>query len=67
MCDRCGGELFIRPDDQPEAIRARQEAYEQKTAPLVTYYRGRGLLVEIPGEGELSAIQDAILDVVGAP
>lgn len=67
VCDRCGGELFIRPDDQPDAIRARQEAYEQKTAPLVSYYRGRGLLVEIPGEGELSAIQEAILDAVGAP
>lgn len=67
VCDRCGGELFVRPDDEPVAIRARQSAYDEKTAPLVNYYRGRGLLVEIAGEGDLDTIQQAILDEVGAP
>jgi adenylate kinase len=67
VCDRCGGELFVRPDDEAGAIRARLSAYAEKTEPLVKYYRGRGVLVQIPGEGDLDTIQQAILGAVGAP
>jgi adenylate kinase len=51
VCDRCGGKLSQREDDQPEAIRVRMEAYEKSTAPLADYYRGRGLLVSVLAEG----------------
>lgn len=67
VCDRCGGELFVRQDDEAGAIRARLSAYAEKTEPLVNYYRGRGVLVQIPGEGDLDTIQQAILGAVGAP
>jgi len=48
-CDRCGGELYQRDDDQPEAVRRRLEVYSRQTAPLIDYYRGRGKLVEVDG------------------
>jgi adenylate kinase len=51
VCDQCGGKLYQREDDRPEAIRVRMEAYEKSTAPLADYYRKQGLLVSIVAEG----------------
>jgi adenylate kinase len=51
VCDHCGGELYQREDDRPEAIRVRMEAYEKSTAPLINFYRRQNLLVTIPAEG----------------
>jgi adenylate kinase len=48
-CDRCGGELYQRDDDQPESVRRRLEVYSRQTAPLIDYYRGQGKLVEVDG------------------
>jgi len=47
ICDHCGGEIYIRDDDKPEAIQKRLEVYRAQTAPLIDYYRGKGLLVDI--------------------
>jgi adenylate kinase len=47
ICDHCGGEIYIRDDDQPEAIQKRLEVYRAQTAPLIDYYRGKGLLLDI--------------------
>ncbi|MBE7557635.1 adenylate kinase [bacterium] len=51
VCDRCGGELYQREDDRPEAIRVRMAAYRESTAPLEEYYNREGLLVPISAEG----------------
>jgi adenylate kinase len=51
VCDKCGGELYRRDDDCPDAIRVRLEAYHTSTEPLRDYYRERGLLIEIPASG----------------
>jgi len=51
ICDRCGGKLYQREDDRPEAIRVRMDAYETSTAPLVEFYQPRGLLVSISADG----------------
>jgi len=51
VCDKCGGELFQREDDQPASIRVRLQAYEDSTAPLAAYYQAKGLLVTISAEG----------------
>jgi adenylate kinase len=50
-CDRCGGKLFQREDDRPEAIQVRLEAYERSTAPLIRFYRDLGLLMQITATG----------------
>lgn len=51
VCDRCGGTLFQREDDRPESIRVRLAAYEEKTAPLIEFYRELGLLLPISAAG----------------
>ena len=47
VCDKCGGKLFQREDDRPEAIRVRLATYEKSTRPLIEFYQKRGLLVSI--------------------
>ena len=47
ICDYCGGEIYIRDDDKPEAIQKRLEVYREQTAPLIDFYRRKGLLIDI--------------------
>lgn len=47
ICDVCGGELYQREDETPEVIKKRLQEYEQKTKPLVGYYKKEGLLGNI--------------------
>jgi adenylate kinase len=49
ICPVCGGEMYQRDDDKAETVRNRLDAYEKSTAPLIDYYRGADLLVEIDG------------------
>ncbi len=51
VCDKCGGELYQREDDRPEAIRVRMAAYRDSTAPLEEYYNREGLLIPVSAEG----------------
>ncbi len=55
-CDRCGGELIQREDDQEDTIRQRLRVYHSQTAPVVEYYRDRALLREILGTGSVEEI-----------
>ena len=66
ICDRCGGELVIRKDDQPETVRDRLKAYHEQTEPLVGYYRERGKLIDIPDQGSIEATNEYILKVLEA-
>ena len=56
-CDRCGGELYQRPDDTVETVKKRLEVYFAETAPLIDYYNQAGKLVEINGEGSVDEVQ----------
>lgn len=56
ICDRCGSALAIRADDREEVVRARIETYERQTAPLIKYYRDRGLLREVYASGLIDEI-----------
>ena len=56
MCDRCGGELYQRPDDIAETVKKRLTVYFAETAPLIDYYTRTGRLVEVDGEG---SVEDA--------
>jgi adenylate kinase len=47
VCDHCGGEIYTRDDDRPEAVQKRLEVYRAQTAPLIDFYRQKGLLVDI--------------------
>ena len=47
VCDHCGGEVYTREDDKAEAIKKRLEVYRDQTAPLIGYYREKGILVDM--------------------
>jgi adenylate kinase len=64
VCDRCGGELYQRSDDTPETQKHRIKVYFEQTAPLIDYYREKGLLVEVDGRPGIDEIQAALLDVI---
>jgi adenylate kinase len=49
VCDHDGEPLARRDDDQPETVSRRLDVYHEQTAPLVTYYEQRGLLVRVDG------------------
>lgn len=49
-CERCGGALYQRADDNPATMQKRLEVYNTSTLPLVEFYRGKGILVDINGE-----------------
>jgi adenylate kinase len=60
VCDKCGGELILRDDDQPETIKNRLDVYKKQTEPLVDYYDNKGLLVSIDGSKGIDEIQNEI-------
>ena len=64
VCDVCGGELFQRPDDTPETQRRRIQVYLEQTAPLVQFYRARGLLHEVSGEAPLEVVQEQLATAI---
>jgi adenylate kinase len=62
VCDACGStELTRRPDDNAETVRARLRAYHDQTAPLLPYYRDKGLLVTVDGMAEIDQVADEIV------
>ncbi len=60
-CKPCGGELFQREDDREETIRHRLEVYNHETAPLVDFYRARGLLVGLDATGPVATVTERAL------
>lgn len=64
VCDRCGGELIQRDDDHEETIRRRLEVYQEQTAPLVSFYAERGLLVAIQAVGPVEEVTARALDAL---
>ncbi|MDT8444606.1 MAG: adenylate kinase [Desulfuromonadales bacterium] len=66
ICDACGGELFQREDDQEETIRKRLQVYADQTAPLISYYREAGLLMELDGMQPIPLVHEKILSLLQA-
>lgn len=65
LCDRCGGPLYQREDDKEETVRSRLKVYRQQTEPLLEFYRQRGLLININGEGAIERVFNDILKSIG--
>lgn len=60
-CAECGGELYQREDDKPQAVGKRLQVYFAETAPLVDYYRAVGILREIDGEHTIDQVSEALI------
>ena len=57
VCDACGGcEFICRADDRPDTVRARLDVYHRQTAPILPYYRERGILRPIDGMAEIDLV-----------
>ena len=63
-CDLCDTELTQRKDDNEEIAKARFETYFKETAPLVNYYKERGVLSEINADGSIDEVWERLLKVV---
>ncbi len=63
-CDLDGGELYQRDDDKAETIANRLDVYGKSTAPLVSFYAGRGLLVGIDATGPVDDVTQRAIDAL---
>jgi len=61
VCDKCGGELFTRPDDTPEAIKSRLDFFDKEVTKAVEYYEAQKRLVRVNGE---QSIENVFKDVL---
>ena len=66
LCDKCGTSLIIRADDKEEVVRKRIETYEKQTAPLIKYYRDRGMLREVYASGLIEEIFQRTIEALKA-
>ena len=61
VCDVCGSTEFVRrKDDNAETVKARLVAYREQTAPILPYYRAKGLLHQVDGMADLDDVTTAI-------
>ena len=64
VCDKCGAELAIRKDDNPETVAGRLKIYHAETEPLIGYYRSRGLLATVDGTLDIAAVAAAFKSAI---
>lgn len=64
ICDKCGGKLIQRDDDKEEVVRNRLKVYHNLTSPLLDYYRKKGNLYKVRGDGKLEEIISEILKIL---
>jgi adenylate kinase len=64
VCDKCGGELYRRTDDEPDTVRNRLFVYYKQTAPLVGYYFAHEVLITVDGEQPMEQVQAALLAAI---
>ena len=65
-CDKCGGELFQRSDDTEKTVRERLRVYKESTLPLTEYYKKKGILKTVDGEGDIAVVYERLLRAVKA-
>ena len=68
VCDKCGGHLFQRDDDKEEAIKNRLVVYNRQTAPLIGFYKDKGLLSDVDSArnpSEIVADVEEVLEPLG--
>ena len=64
VCDNCGGKLYQRSDDNLEAFKTRYEMYQEKTAPIIDYYKEKGVLKEINGNDSVENIFKVVDEII---
>jgi adenylate kinase len=65
VCDRCGGKLYQRKDDNIETVESRLRVYNNQTKPLLDYYKAKGNLFNINGEQDIDKVFAEIKTTLG--
>jgi adenylate kinase len=66
QCDKCGGALVQRKDDNPETVKERLRVYHAQTAPLIDYYTKQGKLTEIDGQKAPDEVFQALVKAINS-
>lgn len=66
-CDKCGSELTIRHDDQPDTVRERLVVYHKQTEPIKAFYSAQGKLKTVKGQQKLADTVRLVSDALGVP
>ncbi|MFH1064415.1 MAG: adenylate kinase [Candidatus Woesearchaeota archaeon] len=66
VCDMCGGELYTRDDDKPEAIKKRLAIFQEQTAPLLNFYEEKGVVIHVDSNDPIpSEVVKDIMNKIG--
>ena len=65
VCDRCGGELYQRADDNAETVQNRLDVNLAQTKPLLSFYEDKGTLRNINGQQEINDVLNEIVETIG--
>lgn len=65
VCDRCGGELYQRADDNEETVQNRLEVNLKQTQPLLSFYEDKGYLRNINGQQDIDKVFADIEELLG--
>jgi adenylate kinase len=63
-CDKCGGELYQRADDNEQTIKERLKVYFAQTAPVLDYYKAGGKLAAVDGNRDIKEVSGKIIDIL---
>ncbi|WP_421382672.1 adenylate kinase [Bacillus salacetis] len=66
VCDRCGGELYQRADDNAETVQNRLDVNIKQTQPLLDFYQEKGYLVNIDGQRDINEVFSEIDELIGS-
>ncbi|MHC1578672.1 MAG: adenylate kinase [Dehalococcoidia bacterium] len=66
-CDKCGGELYQRPDDREETVRERLDVFLAQTVPILDYYKKQGKLVRVDGNQGRQEVAKSMIFALKAP
>lgn len=65
VCDHCHSQLILRDDDKPETVQKRLNVYHEQTQPLIDYYAGKNVLLNVDGTKDIEDVFVEIVQVLG--
>ena len=64
ICDKCGSQLAMRKDDEPDTVRKRIQVYQQETSPLIDYYKKKKLLFDVDASPKPKDVFNSVVKVI---
>ncbi len=66
-CDKCGGELYQRSDDNEETVKERLNVFFAQTVPILDYYEKQSKLIRVDGNRDIKGVASEIISALKAP